>query len=324
MNGKSIILKVLAVVTFLAFGEMLVQAQPLGRYTQYNFNKLLINPAYAGTIEDVTSFTSFYRKQWAGIEGAPTNIALSGNGALGKRKRVGLGVYLAGDIAGFTNQYDLMVSYAYKIPMENGSIVSAGIQGGMFYYYADLINGTTPDGVPDNALGLERAWGPNFGAGIYYYKNNKYSVGFSAPYLMNYDSPIGNDTASLRPTDARRTQYILTGSYVMDVGQELKLKPSVLVRYLPVFSNPLQVDITGSLYIRDIFMVGTSWRLDSGVKPEAGAFLCSYRSPKGLRFGYAYEYSFISKVSGYSSSHEVMVGFDIGNTSKGYLEPRFF
>lgn len=317
-------IKLLVLLAFITLGDLLVQGQPLGRYTQYNFNKLLINPAYAGTIPDITSFTSFYRRQWTGIDGAPTNISLSANAPFGKRKRVGLGFYLAGDIAGFTNQYDFMVSYAYKIPMENGSIVSAGLQGGIYYHYADLTRGTGPDGGVDPALGLERSWGPNFGAGVQYYKNNKFTVGFSVPYLINYDSPIGNDTISIKDRDVRRTQYILTGSYVMDLNNDFKLKPSVLIRYLPVFSSPVQVDLTASLYIKEVFMVGTSWRLDSGVKPEAGAFLCSYRSPKGLKFGYAYEYSFISNVSNYSSSHEVMVGFDIGNVSKGMLEPRFF
>ncbi len=325
MNLKNCcVFKTLLVITFFIFGYQIMQAQPLGKYTQYNFNKLLINPAYAGTIEDVTSFTSFYRRQWAGIEGAPTNIGISANGSVGKRKRVGLGVYLAGDIAGLSNHYDLMVSYAYKIPMQNGSIVSAGLQGGLFYYYANLTDEITPGDPNDPKLDLERLWGPNFGAGIYYYKNNKYSVGFSVPYLLNYENPIGQDTIDIRTNNPRNTQYILSGSYVMDVGQDFKFKPSLLLRYLPIFSNPVQVDITASIYIKEVFMVGTNWRLDSGVKPDAGALLCSYRSPKGLRFGYAYEYSFVSNVSGYSSSHEVMVGYDIGNNSKDYLAPRFF
>jgi len=325
------ILKLIAIITIFLTTSNLMNGQQFARYSQYMFNGLVINPAYAGSSES-TSFTSFYRNQWATIEGAPVDMSLSAHGRVGKKERVGLGAFFSNDRAGKQNHYDLVLAYSYRFPMANGASLSAGLQGGLFFYQANLLDGDTPEqGVFDSALSFEEAIGPNFGAGLYYQSEDTY-VGLSVPFLLNYESPIGqnrdDEQQTIRKSNIRKIQYLLTAGKLIDLNGDFKVKPSFLFRLIPEEVDPVEIDLTGSFFINKFFMVGNSWRFNSGVRPKVTVFMMSYQFPSGLRFGYAYEYSFFSDISRYSSSHEILLGFDVPKLIKGgnakVLNPRYF
>lgn len=316
--------KLLIFLVLFTGTALFVNGQQYARYSQYMFNGLVLNPAYAGSIDNTTSLTAFYRNQWATISGAPVDISMSGHSDFGKRDRVGLGAFLANEKVGLSNHFDFVVTYAYKFPLNNGATFSAGLQGGAFLYQANLLDGSAPEGSTfDPALGFESSWGPNFGAGIYYYSDKMY-FGTSIPYLLNYESPIGNDSVSIQKSDLREVQSLTTGGYIFDINNNLKFKPAFLLRISPTAVDPVQTDLTVSLFIKDALWVGNTWRFNSGIRPESTVFMVSFRMENGLRFGYAFDYSFFSQTSRYSSSHEVMVGFDIAQRSNGKVSPRYF
>ncbi len=296
-------------------------------YSQYIFNGLVLNPAYAGTIENVTSLTSFYKSQWAAISGAPVDISISAHAPFGKRKRVGLGISLSNERVGLSNHYDLGIAYSYKFELNNGDVFSAGLQGGAFLYQANLLDGETPDGVGvfDPELDFESAWGPNFGMGFYYYSDNFY-LGLSTPQLLKYTNPVGADTLAVERSEIKKIQYLLTGGYVFDINDEFKVRPSFLMRVIPALIDPIVLDINATLFIKEVFSVGNTWRFSSGIEPSSTSFMVGYTFTSGLRIGYAYDYSFFSDVTGFASSHEVMIGFDIfnGTSRTGAMSPRYF
>ncbi len=314
--------KLILLVLLCLGGSLSINAQVGGLYSQYMFNGLVINPAYAGSIEDAMSFTAFYRDQWAGVDGAPQDLTLSAHGPFGKNKKVGLGVFLENNREGLTNWYNFFASYSYKFELQNNATLSAGLQGGASLLQANLLEGDAPDGqVFDPALGFESAWRPNFGAGLYYYSDRLY-IGVSVPYILEQRSIRDKDGVEISLNQGARTrQYLLTGGYVFPINDNLKLKPSALLRVFQGGYDPVVADLSASLFIREAFSLGITYR--TGAEIGAVVFMLGYRAPNGLRVGYAYDNSF-DDISRYTSSHEVLIGFDLSRSDKGVLSPRYF
>jgi len=313
--------KLILLLLITIVGSYTLNAQ-IGLYSQYMFNGLVVNPAYAGTVEDAMSLTAFYRNQWATIEGAPQDLSISAHSPVGKNKRVGLGMFLENDKVGLTNWYNIFGSYAYRFPLQNGGTLSAGLQGGISLLQANLLEGTTPDGGFDPALEFESALRPNFGAGLYYYTDLMY-VGFSVPYLLKQKKLTDKDGVELATESARNRQYIITGGLVFPINDNLKIKPSTLVRYIPSDYSPILGDLSASVFIKDAVSIGATYRV--GTQIQAFIIMLSYRAPSGLRVGYAYDNS-LDALSTYTSSHEVMIGYDLSRNkgSKTVLTPRYF
>jgi len=197
-------------------------AQQAPMTTQYMFNTLLINPAYAGS-KPFTSATMMVRKQWAGFKGSPTTETASIHGALEDKnvglglyiKNVGLGLYISNDHAGIINRTELFGSYSYTIEYGESKL-AFGLQAGLSYLkstLSDLVYNDNNDPVYEkntinNVL-------PNFGAGLYYHTDLFYA-GISAPLLLSYD-PL--KSLSLEMTDVHhiRRHYFLTTGYVFSI-----------------------------------------------------------------------------------------------------------
>lgn len=289
------------------------QAQQTPIYSQYMFNPLIINPAYAGS-KPFMSGTLLARKQWLNFKGAPFTSSATLHGPL-KSKRMGLGLSVSNDQIGVTNQTDLYGSYAYKLPIKEG-VLSLGLSGGVSFYKSNLNELTVWDAndvvyevnILTNQL-------PNFGAGVFY-STEKWYAGFSVPKLLSYNWQNGrhNDRDAVhRPVN----HYFLTGGYAFEKSEDLVLKPSVLVRY--VKNTQLQFDINMNVLINKIIWVGASYRYKDAL---VGIF--EYQLSRQLRLGYAYDYP-ITKVSSVSiGSHEIMVGFDFGYEVMKVRNPRYF
>ncbi|MDW7691519.1 type IX secretion system membrane protein PorP/SprF [Flammeovirgaceae bacterium SG7u.111] len=274
-------------ITNLAFGQQQLI------YSQYMFNGLVINPAYAGTHEAL-SVTGTYRHQWAGFEGAPNSQTISAHSPI-PRKRIALGMTIFNENVAFTKQLGMQLAYAYRIPLKDG-ILSLGIQGGFLDYREDhsqlnLFNPNDPNFTGEDV----KVFMPSFGTGLYYL-SNKFFLGFSIPQLAIYNN---NDEA----VDIKQVrQYLLTAGYIMDINNDIKFQPSVLIRGRE--GEPMSFDINGTLIFNEVFRFGLSYRHNTSLN-----FLTQLQITNKLQMGYAYDLSTnnIGEVS--SGSHEIMLNY---------------
>jgi type IX secretion system PorP/SprF family membrane protein len=290
-------------------------AQQIPVMSQYMFNGLVINPAYAGS-KDFMSTTLMVRKQWTGYEGAPLTQNASIHGPL-RKKKVGLGFMISNDKIGITNQTDVFASYAYHIPTGKGnSKLSLGLQGGFSYLKSNFTELTVWDANdPVYAANTLTNLQPNFGFGAYYYQERLYA-GLSIPQLLSYDSiQLFHVTQSSIHHLSRH--FYVNGGIIFAENRDFVIRPSFLVKYAK--NAPLQYDLNLNFLLSNIFWVGASYR--SG---DAIVAIFEYQVNRKLRIGYSYDYT-LSQLKNYSSgSHEIMLGYDFGYNVLKMKTPRYF
>ena len=277
-------------------------AQQDAVFSQYMFNGLAINPAYAGN-QDQLSATALYRKQWDNFQGAPSTQTLSAHSGI-KNKNIGVGLLAARDQIGIHNETRVYLTYAYKIKMQVGTL-AMGIQGGFNNLYSDYTKLNLKSEKDVLMTGTSNSFNPNFGTGLFYSTSTAY-VGFSIPYIVNGKLKRASDVIE-QGRQAR--YYFLTAGNVFTVNRFLKVKPSTLLRIQE--GNAMNVDINGSLILDDIITIGVSYRSKDAV---VGMFELELSDQ--LRFGYAYDYT-TSDIGQYANgSHEFMVNFRIPHHHK--------
>lgn len=293
------------------------------RYSQYVFNGLRINPAYAGT-KDHLDLTGIYRNQWGGIDGGPKSFALSLHDAFGKSNKVGLGLFLEHDRVGVDSRTTLYASYAYRIKLNNGSKISAGLQGGFMSYQSALTEIITPEEGVDVVFSENISqFSPNFGAGIYY-ETKAYYIGVSVPHLLAYEETDEKESlhAYSRLKGSYR-EYLFTAGLNIDLNKNLKIKPSFLVQYIPA-APPVEITATAFLVYQDEMWLGLSYRSNEIIKPESLSAQAMYKLQNGMKIGYAYDHTFAPIGYFTSGSHEFLIGLDLrkktkkANFSKGF------
>jgi type IX secretion system PorP/SprF family membrane protein len=306
----------LIISVFLIFGFVNTQAQQDAMYTQYMFNTLAINPAYAGS-RNVLSATGLIRSQWVGIEGAPETQTVSLDAAM-PNKRVGLGIQVFNDKVGITSNSGLNLNYAYRIPMESGTL-AFGILGSIANYRADFMRVKLNSGnAMDDAFGNNiNKLLPNVGTGIYYNTDRLY-LGASIPRLLNNRLTNGNDVAgnSTLAASQYRHLFIMAG-YVMPLGYDLKVKPSILFK--SVKGAPMQLDLNCNLWIKDVIGVGAQYRTGDAV-----AGILEIQASDQIRIGYSYDYTTSSLADYNSGSHEIMLRYEFGFSKSRIVAPRYF
>ena len=305
---------VLLALSMLLLKPVSVQAQQYPMLSQYMFNKLLINPAYAGSRE-VVSTSVLYRNQWAGFDGAPKTESAGIHGLL-KNKKVGLGMQIANDKIGITNQTDVYGNYAYHLPMQEGKL-AMGMRFGLSFVNSNLSDLNVADqGDQVYELTTQNNILPNFGFGLYYYQT-KFYAGLSIPYLLDYD-PLKDFSFEEKENLHKLTRhYFIHSGYVFDFSREFKLKPSMLLKY--VSGSPVQVDINVNALLSEVLWIGASYR--SG---DAILGIVEFQVSNKLRVGYAYDYSLTDIRSVNSGSHEIMLGYDFSKNILKVKNPRYF
>lgn len=287
--------------------SLLLQAQQQAMFTQYMFNGLAINPAYAGSHESISA-TALARIQWVGIDGAPRTQTFSVHSPI-PGKNIGLGAFFAHDELGVTEQNTLYLSYAYRMQMSKGTL-AFGIQGGLrtsSINYGDL-------GVNDpNLQSNISESSPNFGAGLFY-STDRFYLGASIPVLMNNELGAG-DNSDIQSKQIRH--FFATAGYVFDLSPVLKLKPSGLIK--SVSGAPIEMDINANLIINDLVWFGLSYRSFDSV-----SFLFDLQVNPQLRFGYAYDYTTTDLGQANSGSHEFMINYRFVFAKNKIVTPRYF
>ena len=302
----------LSIVIFLFF-QCSIKAQQDIMISQYMFNGLLLNPAYAGSHKFFTA-SLLHRTQWVGFDGAPKSSILAIDGPI-RNEKVGIGLIVSNDQIGITDQTDIYGNYSYHLPLGEGKL-SFGLKAGVSKYTYKLDNLVYWDANDQVFVGNRTStWLPKFGAGIYYYASRWYA-GVSAPSLLAYDpkNNFGNDVNNSK--FVKRHYYFVSG-YVFDLNSYFKLKPSFLLKY--VSSAPLEADINLNLLYRDQLWFGVSYRTNDAVTA-----MIEYQTKNRFRFGYAYDFT-TSKIKNHSSgTHEIMIGYDFGKELIKVKTPRYF
>jgi type IX secretion system PorP/SprF family membrane protein len=306
-------MKKIIINSLLLLGAMNVQAQQDALISQYMFNGLFLNPAYAGS-HDFYSATLTFRKQWVNFDGAPMTSIASVDGPI-KGKNMGIGLIVMNDQIGVTRQNKVVANYSYQLKIGDKGKLALGLSAGASQYSARTSTLTVWDEndvmfTSDQSSGLI----PRFGFGAYYFQE-KWFAGISVPTLMAY-VPNNRFSMNVNETFLQR-HYLLNGGVILPVNDKIKVKPSMLFKYLP--NAPLQVDVNFSVLIKDAVWVGTSFR--SG---DAVVALIEYQANNKFRVAYAYDITF-SRIHNYSAgSHEILIGYDFGKSVPKVRTPRFF
>ena len=307
MNVKWVVVVLCMTIAFSA------EAQQEPMYSQYMFNMLNINPAYAGS-RGVGSATALYRNQWVGIQGAPQTSSLSYDMAL-KEKKIGLGFQLYDDRLGIERTTGLNVSYAFRIQLTESGTLSLGLQAGVLNYRANYAEVRTFQ--PSDPTFNQNISGilPAAAAGVYY-NSDKFYIGLSTPALLKTKLSY-NNTADISSVTGRDLHLYLASGFVMNLSQDLALKPSVLVK--AVSGAPVEFDLNANLWIQNILSIGASYRTG-----DAMVGMVELQLSNQLRMGYAYDKTFSDLGTLNSGSHELMLRFEFGSSRGKVASPRYF
>ena len=285
-------------------------AQQDAQYTQYMYNTININPAYAGS-RGVMSVFGLHRTQWVGLDGAPTTKTFSLNTPI-SNSNLGVGFSLVNDRIGPTSDNTISADISYTVSMNEVYKLSFGIKasGNIFNLDTDKLD---PAQANDpNLQNFNNEFSPNFGAGVYLHSDKLY-LGLSVPNFLQDAKYNDNEVAVFQ----ERMNFYFIGGYVFDVSPSIKFKPAFLTKM--VTGSPLQVDASANFLFFDKFMLGGAYRWDAAVSALAG-----FQVTDGLFIGYSYDMETTQLRRYNSGSHEVFLRFELFNKVSKMVSPRFF
>ncbi len=296
----------LAIVLLAGLGSY---AQQDAQYTQYMYNTINVNPAYAGS-RGVMSIFGLYRTQWVGLEGAPKTSNFSIQSPLGSN--LGGGLSLVSDKLGPTQENTLSADLSYTIQTSAFYKLSFGIKGSADFFNLDP-NKLNPKNANDSSLqNFHNSFSPNVGAGVYFHSDQLY-VGLSVPNLLETNRYNDNDIV----VNKEKMNLYLIGGYVFDLSPSLKFKPAFLLK--GVSGAPLQLDVSGNFMFNEKFVLGLAWRWSAAASVMAG-----FQITDGMYIGYGYDLE-TTKLHNYNSgSHEIFLRFELPNKINRIVSPRFF
>ena len=275
-----------------------VRAQQNIVYSQYLFNGLLINPAYAGSHVQFSG-TLTYRNQWVNFAGAPETTTLGIHNSFNKGK-VGAGLLVTNDRIGSYRNTGLFGNYAYMIKDPTGGVFSMGVSAGFNNFSADFNELTLKSGQDPIFNVFMNEFKPNFGGGLFYY-NKKLFAGFSVPTILTHAKLFSGNLEQLRTP---RFYYLNVGLKLpLDpMTKKITLQPSFLVRAQD--GTPLSVDFNMNVVFDELILLGTSYRSGDGA-----ILFVNFKLSEKFYVGYSYDWT-TSDIRKYSNgTHEVMLNY---------------
>ena len=304
LNKKLIIFFIL-VIGF----TLILKAQEFKYYTQYMFNGLAINPAYAGT-SDFLNITGDIRKQWVGIDGAPLTQTVSAHSPI-MNDQFGLGLIIINDMIGIISQQEFSMNYSYKINFTSYDLF-LGMKVGFNYYRTQydqlLLDNERDDDFQDNV----RAFLPVAGLGVYM-KATNYYAGISIPHLYKFVASNNKDIN----INLHRLVFV-TGGYIYRINSDWTVKPSVLTK--ANFGSIFEFDLNTNIYFKEDYCFGISYKSLNSL-----AFILEIGLYKSLFLSYSYDLATTSLIHCQSGTHEI--SFNIYLDRKGktkIVNPRYF
>lgn len=316
----------------IVLSQLSVSAQNEVTYSQYMFNNLLVNPAYAGYKEDV-NINLLSRNQWVGIKGAPTTQSLIADGAFFRNNNVGLGIAIMNDKVGIQGQTSVMANYAYRLPLSGTSRLSFGVGLGAVQFALNNDKAVIGDPTDQAFAGTQNYLSPDAKLGIHF-SNEKFYAGLSANNLLT--TALNKNKQQAKFIVLPPIHIFLTAGAIINVNENVKMKPSLMLRDDPQSMG--NFDINTSFLFKDVLWLGASYRVGVDMWKNTNNLNATFQQnslvglvevfvAKKLRVGYAYDYS-LSDLNSYSSgSHEISLGYTLGNKNyknNALTSPRYF
>jgi type IX secretion system PorP/SprF family membrane protein len=311
-------------------------AQQKPHYTQYVLNQYVINPALTG-IENYVDIKISHRQQWTGINGAPVTTYASVQGPIGKNDyrttatsfdvtgenprgqrywetytaaepHHGLGVQVFNDVTGALRNTSIYGTYAYHIGLSPRTSIAAGFGIGASRYSLDASKlDFGPGFSSDPAIASSdvlRKTKADLTAGLYLYSAD-YFAGFSAQQVIPSKLDFSDNTLTASSGKTVPHLFATVGRRFL-IGEDFNLVPSVLLKYVQPL--PVQVETNFKLQYQNTLWLGASYRHKDGY---AGIF--GFNVFNAFNVSYAYDHT-TSGLNTYSKgTHEILVGFIIGN-----------
>ncbi|MEO6149407.1 MAG: type IX secretion system membrane protein PorP/SprF [Mucilaginibacter sp.] len=309
-------------------GTELLYAQQDAQQSQYMFNGIYINPAYAGYKENI-NLHAFYRAQWTGIEGSPRSMSLAVD-AIANNGNVGLAFQISNDRLGAQSNLAAYANYAYRLRINDNedTRLAFGLGLGVMQLgtNGNLLDPNDPE--PEQPIGTQSAILPDGRLGVYY-SDSKFYAGFSADNLIAQYIDITSKAYVAQP----KPHYYLTAGILLPLTDDIMVKPSVLLK--DDRGGPTSLDINAFFIFGDKIWIGGSYRtgvklysknyLQGDLSSLNSAVLAAEVFPmQNLRVGYAYDFS-VGPLKGYSAgTHEISVGYYIKTRKSRMLSPRYF
>jgi type IX secretion system PorP/SprF family membrane protein len=305
-----------SLILFLLLLSVVSNAQQDSQFTQYMYNTININPAYAGSREAMSIF-ALHRTQWVGLDGAPVTNAASLHTPV-NGTNVGIGLSIVNDKIGPSDESTISADFSYSIQTSDTHKLSFGIKG-----TANLLN------VDFNKLNqydkndysfetnIDNKFSPNVGVGIYYHSDRSY-IGLSAPNLLetkHFDKYASTGANSHIAKES--IHYFLTAGHVFDLSYDVKFKPAMLIK--AVQGTPLQVDVSANFMFNEKFTAGLAYRWSAALSALVG-----FQASDSWFIGYGYDLE-TTRLSNYNSgSHEIFLRYELFNKYNKMISPRFF
>lgn len=300
---KKILTLVLMFVVFTNY------AQQDAQFTQYMYNTININPAYAGS-RGAMSIFALHRTQWVGIDGAPVTNTASINTPL-NASNLGLGVSIINDKIGPVQENTISADLSYSIKTSTFFKLSFGVKATANLFNLDIAK-LDPVQYSDPSLQNYSNFSPNIGAGLYLHSDRAY-IGFSIPNFIETNRYNDNEVAIFK----EKINYYLIAGYVFDFSNAVKFKPTVLTKI--VEGAPLQVDLSGNFMFSNKFVLGVAYRWSASVSAMAG-----FQVSDGIYIGYGYDHETTQLQHYNAGSHEIFLRYEIFKNVEKMITPRFF
>jgi type IX secretion system PorP/SprF family membrane protein len=306
--------KLLLLLLFLTGFEMYSQQD--SQFTQYMYNTINVNPAYAGS-RGVMSIFGLYRNQWVGLDGAPVTSTASLNTPI-SNSNIGLGLSFISDKIGPSDETSISADVSYSIPTSERFKLSFGLKGTANLLNIDFTKLNIYDpGDPRFQNNVDNKFSPNIGAGIYFHSDKTY-LGLSVPNFLetkHFDESSNSNSASFVAKE--RMHYYFIGGHVFDLSPSIQFKPAFLAK--AVQGAPLQVDVSANFLINEKFTIGAAYRWSAAMSAMVG-----FQANQNWFFGYAYDME-TTKLADYNSgSHEIFLRYELFNNYDRVVSPRFF
>ncbi len=309
-NHKNITKKFLTLLATTALGIPSGFAQQDSQYTQYMYNTINVNPAYAGS-RGAFSVFGLHRTQWVGLDGAPITNAVSIQTPI-ENTNLGVGLSFVNDRIGPTEENAISADVSYTIPTSETFKLSFGIKATANLFNLDVNKLRIFDPNDPNLQSIDNELSPNIGAGVYFHSDKTY-IGLSVP---NFFETHRYDDNSIQVTK-ERMHYYLIGGHVFDLNPDIKFKPAFMMK--AVEGSPLQLDVSGNFLFNEKLTLGVAWRWSAALSAMAG-----FQITDSLFVGYGYDME-TTRLENYNSgSHEVFLRFELFKRYNRIITPRFF
>ena len=304
---KSQIKTIVGLLIIMSVYTSFAQQDP--QFTNYMFNTMSVNSAYAGSRGHLTIF-GLHRSQWVGLDGAPQSQSFSIDSPIGKN--VGLGLSLVTDRLGPSDETYLDGNFSYTINLSNNRRLSFGAKLGGRLLNIDWSRGTTQNADIVFQQNINNKFLPTIGAGIYLHSDTSY-LGISIPnFLTNEHYDEVQESLA-----AERLHFFLIGGTVMDVSESVKFKPAFFLKH--VVGAPLIFDLSANFMFNDNLRLGLAYRWDDSVSGLIG-----FQLTERLLIGYSYDYTTTELRKFNSGTHEIMLRFELITRDRKLKSPRFF